>query len=29
MDELVPRTLTASLQRLAGPYPVVYLTGPR
>ena len=29
MQELVPRTLSGVLQRLAGPYPVVYLTGPR
>ncbi len=26
---LCPRTLSGVLQRLAGPYPVVYLTGPR
>jgi hypothetical protein len=26
---LLPRSLTPTLQRVAGPYPVVYLTGPR
>ena len=29
MDDLFPRTLSATLRRVAGPYPVVYLTGPR
>ena len=29
MDEFVPRTLSAVLRRLAGPHPVIYLTGPR
>ena len=29
MESLFPRTLSAALRRVAGPYPVVYLTGPR
>jgi len=29
VDDLFPRTLSATLRRVAGPYPVVYLTGPR
>jgi hypothetical protein len=29
VDGLFPRTLSAALRRVAGPYPVVYLTGPR
>jgi len=29
VESLFPRTLSAALRRVAGPYPVVYLTGPR
>ena len=29
MDGLFPRTLSSALRRVAGPFPVVYLTGPR
>jgi len=29
LESLFPRTLSAALRRVAGPYPVVYLTGPR
>lgn len=29
MGGLFPRTLSTALPRVAGPYPVVYLTGPR